>query len=184
MSNFSNRFGGLLSCVLAGGIALGLPSAAHADENLFGYNAGAETLPKGSGEVYVFNTLRSGKGQGSYNAVDTEIEGEYGVTDRITLSAAASFLTIKSNGLLIDGYLPAAIDKGPRFNGIEVKAKFNVLSPALDNFGLAVITSRNSPSSRDRSPAVNPRANQTSMNSVEYATSGWIRPAWAHSAAR
>ena len=90
-----------------------LPGVAHADENLFGYNTGAETLPKGSGEIYVFNTLRSDKRQGTYRAIDTEIEGEYGVTDRITLSAAASFLTIKSQGLLIDGYLPADIDKGP-----------------------------------------------------------------------
>lgn len=118
-----------------------LPGAAHADENLFGYNTGSETLPEGSAEIYVFTTLRSDKGQGTYRAIDTEIEGEYGVTDRITLSVATSFLTIKSRGLLIDGYLPADIDKGPRFNGVEFKAKFNVLSPALDNFGLAVVTS-------------------------------------------
>ena len=118
-----------------------LPGAAHADENLFGYNTGAETLPNDSGEIYIFNTLRSDKGQGTYRAIDTEIEGEYGVTDRITVSGAVSFLSIRSNGLLIDGYLPADIDKGPRFNGVEIKAKFNVLSPALDNFGLAVITS-------------------------------------------
>lgn len=118
-----------------------LPTAAHADENLFGYNTGAETLPKGSGEIYVFNTLRSDKGQGTYRAIDTEIEGEYGVTDRITLSAAAAFLTVKANGLAIDGYLPKPIDKGPRFSGLEVKAKFNVLRPAIDGFGLAVITS-------------------------------------------
>ena len=121
--------------------SVALPGIAHADENLFGYNAGAETLPKGSGEIYVFNTLRSDKGQGTYRAIDTEIEGEYGVTDRITVSAAASFLTVDTNGLLIDGYLPAPIDKGPRFSGLELKSKFNVLSPALDNFGLAVITS-------------------------------------------
>lgn len=118
-----------------------VPTVAHADENLFGYNAGAETLPKGSGEIYVFNTLRSGKGQGTYNALDTEIEGEYGVTDRITLSASAGFLSIDTHGLTIDGYLPKAIDKGPRLSSFEFKAKFNVLSPALDNFGLAVITS-------------------------------------------
>ncbi len=133
----TNRF--LLSLLSAA--ALAVPGAALADENLFGYNMGAETLPKGSGEIYVFNTLRSDKGQGKYRAVDTEIEGEYGVTDRITLSAAASFLTIDSNGLLIDGYLPMPIDKGPRFSGLEMKAKFNVLSPALDDFGLAIITS-------------------------------------------
>lgn len=125
----------------AAAVCLAVPGVAHADENLFGYNAGAETLPKGSGEVYVFNTLRSGKGQGHYRAVDTELEAEYGVTDRIQLSASADFLTIDTAGLTIDGYLPKAIDKGPRFAGLEVTAKFNVLSPALDNFGLAVITS-------------------------------------------
>lgn len=122
-------------------VGLSVPTVAHADENLFGYVTGAETLPKGAGEIYVFNTLRSDKGQGTYRAIDTEIEGEYGVTDRITLSAAVSFLSIKTSGLIIDGYLPKAIDKGPRFSGLEVKSKFNVLSPALDNFGLAVITS-------------------------------------------
>lgn len=138
----SIRFSGsLLAGVVASISALTFTTAAHADENLFGYNTGAETLPKGAGEIYVFNTLRSDKGKGTYRAIDTEVEGEYGVTDRITLSAATSFLTIKSSGLLIDGYLPADIDKGPRFNGLELKAKFNVLSPALDDFGLAVITS-------------------------------------------
>lgn len=131
-----NRF-----ALAAAAVCLSVPDVAHADENLFGYNAGAETLPKGSGEIYVFNTLRSDKGQGHYRALDTELEAEYGVTDRIQLSAAASFLTIDTAGLTIDGYLPKAIDKGPRFSGIEVAAKFNVLSPALDNFGLAVITS-------------------------------------------
>lgn len=125
----------------AAAACLAMPTVAHADENLLGYNAGAETLPKGTTEIYVFNTLRSGKGQGQYRAIDTELEAEYGITDRIQLSAAASFLTIDTHGLTIDGYLPKAIDKGPRFSGLEVAAKFNVLSPALDNFGLAVITS-------------------------------------------
>jgi uncharacterized protein DUF6662 len=122
-------------------LALSLPTAAHADENLFGYNIGAETLPKGAGELYLFNTLRTGKGQGHYRAIDSEIEGEYGITDRIQLSAAANFLTIDTHGLIIDGYLPKPIDEGPRFSGLELTAKFNVMAPALDAFGLAVITS-------------------------------------------
>ena len=131
----TNRF------ALAAAACLAVPGVAHADENLFGYNAGAEVLPKGSGEAYVFNTLRSGKGKGHYRAVDTNLEVEYGVTDRIQLSAAVNLLSIDTDGLTIDGYLPKPISKGPRFSGFEVTAKFNVLSPALDNFGLAVITS-------------------------------------------
>lgn len=125
----------------AAAACLAVPGVAHADENLLGYNTGAETLPQGSGDLYIFNTLRSDKGQGHYRAIDTQLEVEYGVTDRIQLSAAANILTIDTAGLLIDGYLPKPIDKGPRFSGIELSAKFNVLSPALDNFGLAVITS-------------------------------------------
>ena len=125
--------------LLGGAASLALATPAQADENLFGYVASAEVLPKGSTEVYVFNTLRSGKGQGTYRAIDSEIEAEYGVTDRIQLSAAARFLTIKADGLTIDGYLPLPIDKGPRFSGLELSGKFNVLSPALDDFGLALI---------------------------------------------
>lgn len=121
-------------------VSLVAPAVAHADENLLGYNTGAETLPKGSGEVYIINTLRTGKGQGEYDALDTELEAEFGVTDRISLSAAAQFLTIDTKGLLIDGYLPKEIEKGPRFAGLEVKGKFNILSPALDDFGLALVT--------------------------------------------
>jgi hypothetical protein len=131
----------LLAALLGGTGLLVLATPAQADENLFGYTTGAEVLPKGSGEVYIFNTVRADKGQGTYRAVDTEIEGEYGVTDRIQLSLAAQFLTIKADGLAIDGYLPLPIDKGLRFSGLELGAKFNVLSPALDDFGLAVIVS-------------------------------------------
>ncbi|KHK90917.1 DUF6662 family protein [Novosphingobium malaysiense] len=125
----------------AAAACLALPGVAHADENLLGYNAGAEVLPKGSSDLYIFNTLRSGKGEGHYRAIDTQLELEYGITDRIQVSVAANILSIDTAGLTIDGYLPKPIDKGPRFSGVELGAKFNVLSPALDNFGLAIITS-------------------------------------------
>jgi hypothetical protein len=130
-----NRF-----AALCGTAALCLPMTAHADENLFGYNTGAETLPKGSTEIYAINTLRSDKGQGTYRAIDSEFELEYGVTDRITLAGSARFLSIRTNGLTIDGYLPLPIDKGPRLAGMELQGKFNVLRPAIDGFGLALVT--------------------------------------------
>jgi hypothetical protein len=121
--------------------ALAIPAAAHADENLFGYVAGVETLPKGTNEAYLVNTLRSDKGQGKYRAVDTELELEHGLTDRVTLTGAVSFLSVDTNGLLISGYLPKPADYAVHFSGAEIKGKFNILSPALDDFGLAVITS-------------------------------------------
>jgi hypothetical protein len=131
----------VVASAIVGGAAAFLPAAAHADENLFGYVTGAETLPKGSSEAYLVNTLRSDKGQGRYRAVDTELEFEHGMTDRITLSGAANFQSIDTRGLLIDGYLPKPASYTLHFTGLEAKAKFNVLSPALDDFGLAVLTS-------------------------------------------
>ena len=38
-------------------------------------------------------------------------------TDRISLSGAASFLTIDTNGLIIDGYLPKPVDKDQLVTG-------------------------------------------------------------------
>lgn len=118
--------------------ALLTATAAHADENLFGYVKGAETLPKGAYEVYGWATVRSDKGQGDYQATDLETELEYGLTDRLTVSGAVNFMAIDTSGLIIDGYLPKAVDYGPRFAGLEAKLKYNFLSPAKDDLGLAV----------------------------------------------
>ena len=57
---------------------------AGADENLFGYVKGAETLPKGASEIYQWVTYRADKGAGTYRAVDWETEFEYGVTGRFS----------------------------------------------------------------------------------------------------
>ena len=110
---------------------------AQADENLFGYVKGAETLPKGAMELYNFVTLRSGKGQGKYEAYDTLTELEYGVSDSFSVDGAIKTMSIDTNGLLIDGYLP-----GPRKftlhpSGIELGGKYNFLKPALDGIGFA-----------------------------------------------
>ena len=74
--------------LLATGCFLAAIPGASADENLFGYVKGAETLPKGSMEFYNFATLRSGKGQGKYVAVDTLHELEYGVSDSFSIDGA------------------------------------------------------------------------------------------------
>ena len=123
----------------AGLLAATLP--ALADENLFGYVRGSEVLPKGSGEFYQWVTQRNNKGSGHYRAVDTKTEIEYGVTDRFQVSAEVNGLAVKSQGLLINGYLPKDIDANLRLQGFEVAAKYNFLSPAKDDFGLSGYTS-------------------------------------------
>jgi hypothetical protein len=126
----------LLVCALA---LLSLPAVA--DENLFGYVRGAETLPKGTGEVYQWFTQRSNKGAGHYRALDSKTEVEYGLTDRFQLSAEVNAMAINTSGLLIDGYLPADRKTGLRLQGLEVAAKYNFLSPAKDDFGLSGLVS-------------------------------------------
>lgn len=114
-----------------------LSTAARADENLFGYVKGAETLPEGSFEVYQFATYRAGKGTGTYHAWDLKTEFEYGFTHRFNASVALGMQSISTNGLLIDGYLPQEGTWGLRPSGLELSMKYNFLSPAKDDFGIS-----------------------------------------------
>lgn len=117
--------------------ALALCGAAQADENLFGYVRGAETLPKGAWEVYHWTTVRDDKGVGEYQAVDTDTEVEYGLSDRFTVSGAVKTLSIDTSGIVIDGYLPGPESYTLRPSAIEVSGKYNFLRPAADGFGLS-----------------------------------------------
>lgn len=116
-------------------------TVAHADENLFGYLRGAETLPKGAAEAYQWFTQRSDKGAGSYRALDSKTEIEYGVTDRFQVSAELNAQAVRTSGLLIDGYIPGDNRTGLRFSGGELGVKYNFLSPAKDDFGLSATAS-------------------------------------------
>lgn len=130
---------------LAGVVTLGLTGAfappfvdrAEAGENLFGYVSEAETLPEGGSEIYLWTTHRWDKGRGTYSAYDFQLEYEYGVTSRFTASLALLGQSIDTNGLVIDAYLPGAESYGLKFSGIEAKAKYNFLAPALDPIGLS-----------------------------------------------
>jgi hypothetical protein len=123
------------TCVTLSLLVLG--SAANADENLFGYVRGSEVLPKGAGEVYQWFTQRSDKGSGTYRAIDSKTEIEYGVTDRFQISAELNTMSLKTSGLVIDGYLPSDKKFGLRLQSVEMAMKYNFLSPAKDDFGLS-----------------------------------------------
>ena len=125
-----------LSCGLA------LSQSAYSDEGLFGYVKGAEPLPKGAWDAEQWFTWRGGKEQGSYNALDTKTEIEYGITDRFSTSVEMYGLGINTSGLQLDAYLPPDGKKYPwRPAGVEAAVKYNYLTPALDDFGLAQYTS-------------------------------------------
>lgn len=114
---------------------LALP--ALADENLLGYVSGAETLPKGASEAYLFMTHRWDKGQGRYQANDISAEYEYGLTHRLTASLELKGQSIDTQGLVIDGYLPGAKSYGLKPSGVEGKLKYNFFSAAKDPIGLS-----------------------------------------------
>ncbi len=116
---------------------IAVASTAFADENLFGYVKGSETLPKGAWELYEVATLRTDKGQGEYKAWNSETEVEYGVTDSLTMMGAFSLQGIDTKGLVIDGYLPKDESYGLKASGVEGSLKYNFLSPAKDVIGLS-----------------------------------------------
>jgi hypothetical protein len=122
---------------LAAFAALTAASGARADENLFGYVKGAETLPKGTREFYQILTNRSDKGQGTYNALDTKTELEYGVTDKFTVYGEVMTQSIDTHGLIIDGYLPKDNKYSFKPSAVEVGGKYRFLSAAVDPIGLS-----------------------------------------------
>jgi hypothetical protein len=123
--------------LLVVGALLATTLSAQADENLFGTLKGAETLPEGAvGFIQHFNQ-RSDKGQGSYNALDSKTELEYGISNRLTGAVYLLGQSIQTSGLQIDGYLPKDESYGLRASGVEGSLKYNFLSPAKDDFGLA-----------------------------------------------
>lgn len=126
-----------LSVLIFSLVCANLSTNALADESLFGYIKGAETLPKGTWEVDQTFTHREDKGTGDYSAWDSKIEAEYGVTDKFTTSGYLKMQSIDMSGIVVDGYLPGDKDYGLRPSGVEASFKYNFLSPAKDDFGLA-----------------------------------------------
>lgn len=117
--------------LLSGGYAL-------ADENLLGYIRGAESLPESSLELYQVTTARNDKGKGTYKALDSETELEYGVSDKFSVAGSFSMQSVDVSDLLIDGYIPKDESYGLKPSGVGVALKYNFLSPAKDDLGLAV----------------------------------------------
>ncbi|ABN60429.1 DUF6662 family protein [Shewanella baltica] len=135
----SSRHG--LSLVAVSLLTLGLNHTAIAGEDLFGYVKGAEAMPKDAIELYQKITLRNDKGQGTYRGINYETEFEYGLTNKLAVSASAKFMSLDTSGLIIDGYLPAEKKIGFQSSGAEVGLSYMFLSPAKDDIGLSMTAS-------------------------------------------
>lgn len=114
-----------------------LPVTGIADEQVFGYVKGAETLPKNAWEAYQWLTWREGKGSGHYDAVDSETEIEYGLTDRLSASTSFKMQSIDTEGIIVDAYIPGDEEYGFKASGVEAAVKYNFLKTALDPIGFS-----------------------------------------------
>ena len=123
------------SAVLLAAATLAMDS--RGDEGLFGYVKGAEPLPKGAMDFEQWFTYRTDKGIGSYDALDTKTEIEYGVTDRFGVEAAFFGLGVDTQDILINAYIPKDEKYTWKPAGLEAAVKYNYLSPAKDNIGLS-----------------------------------------------
>jgi hypothetical protein len=114
-----------------------LSSTARADEQLFGWVLGSETLPAGHAEAYEFLTYRTGKAEGTYRALDTETELEYGFTDQFQASVSLENNYFYNKG--VNGPRDALNDTNVfRFGGVVLSAKYRLLSPFKDPVGFTL----------------------------------------------
>ena len=111
---------------------------ARADENLWGYLYGADTLPKGGTELYNWLTLRASKGKGTYRGWDEMLELEHGFTDRFQASFYLKGRSHQISGGALEDDPDRKVSRGLEFNGVNFAFKYNVLSVYKDLFGLSL----------------------------------------------
>jgi len=115
-----------------------LAHPAQADENLWGYIYGADTLPKGGTEIYTWLTLRASKDKGTYRGWDQMLELEHGITDRFQASFYLKGSAHRIAGGALDDDPARSLDRSLDFNGVNVAFKYNLLSVYKDLFGLSL----------------------------------------------
>jgi len=117
------------------------PPSAMADENLFGYVTGADTLPQGESEIYLWATDRRDKGQGKYVAQDYRVEFEHGLSNRLTGSVYVNWRAHDIQGAAPSDELgqpeyPNVDHFG--FQGLQGALKYNFLSPYSHPVGFSL----------------------------------------------
>jgi hypothetical protein len=120
--------------MLGFGLAGLAATPARADEQYFGYTYSAEVLPKGETEMELWATDRRGKEDGHYDAQDYKFELEHGLTDRLTVSGYANFV---SHHIHDDPELER-INRDFAFQGVSAEFKYSIMSPYKNGFGLTL----------------------------------------------
>lgn len=120
--------GGAIFCAV-----IATATESQADEHLFGWVRGAETLPGGHADAYQFFTLRTGKAAGRYEAWDFDTEVEYGISDKFQIG-----VSVEQHYFDIDNVEELDNQNRYQFGGVELSAKYRLLSPFKDKVGLAL----------------------------------------------
>lgn len=129
----------------AAALLLSLPLGVRADENFWVYARSADTMPKGEWELKLSDVIRVDKDSGSYTFHDLRPEVEYGLTDRLTLSAEV--LIFDHDYSVDDENLNPMFEtqggagetyRKTQYAGFELNGKYNVLSTYKDPLGLAL----------------------------------------------
>ena len=132
-----------LHLTLAFGICALAVTSSHADENLWIYTKGTDTRPADSWELKLQDISKFGKNSGDYIFNEIRPQVEYGVTDRLTLGAELLIFDHHYSNVqwapMVDtqGGPDGSFDK-TQVGGVEVSAKYNILSPYKDWIGLAL----------------------------------------------
>lgn len=122
----------LLACLCTAAIA----SSIQADESLLNFTRTAEPMPKGAMDLVQYIEYHGDKGAGSYRGIYSKTELEYGVTNKFNISGYIHGQSVKTEGIVVDGYIPGDHSGEFELSGFEVSAKYNFLSTAGDDFGL------------------------------------------------
>ena len=129
--------------VLILGLGLGA-SSALADESLWVYAQGADTLPAGRWELKLQSISRLDKDDSDYAFHELRPEIEFGLTDRLTLAVEPIVFhhDYSVNGPDLNPMFETQGEDGGSFRstqvgGLEVSLKYNVLSNYKDPIGLA-----------------------------------------------
>jgi len=123
--------------LLAGLCMATVLTTARADENLLGYTTGAETLPQGASEAYMWLTDHRDKRQGHYDAQALRLEYEYGITDTLSGSVYLNGYRHNYSGSPVPGEINGDLNQ-TRWSGASAEVKKMLQSPYKDGLGVAL----------------------------------------------
>lgn len=117
-----------------------LATQAHASEGMFGYLYTLDNTPKTSWEFEQKQTYRTGKAQGSYNAIDFKTGFEYGITNDLQVAFYLNSQYLSQQGVPNTDAIFEQVDMNEyNITGASVEFIYRILSPYKDGIGLGIM---------------------------------------------